>query len=140
MCSCRDQLLAQKFDAVLAVIVKLAGDTIFAKFCRDAISHFLRHPRSIQTRDAVGMGWDGLGWVGMGWYGWRWLGMGGDGLGWGFGISWMGEEGCWERQLWPRNGFVDFPAPFFQHFESLWMGHGSSWVQIGFRLGTMAPQ
>ena len=83
MCLCRDQLLAQNFDAVLAVIVKLAGDTIFAKFCQDALSHILRHPRSIQTRDVVGMGW----------YGWRWMGMSGDGLGWGFGISWMGEDG-----------------------------------------------
>ena len=63
MCLSRDQLLAQNFDAVLAVIVKLAGDTIFAKFCQDALSHILRHPRSIQTRDVVGMagmGWDGL--------------------------------------------------------------------------------
>ena len=84
MCILRDQLLAQNFDAVLVVIVKLAGDTIFAKFCQDALSHILRHPRSIQTRDVVGMGWCG----------WRWMGMGG---GWGFRISWMGEDGCWQR-------------------------------------------
>jgi hypothetical protein len=72
MCLCRDQLLAQNFEAVLAVIVKLAGDTIFAKFCQDALSHILRHPRSIQTRDVVGMarmGWDGLVWAEMDGYG-----------------------------------------------------------------------
>ena len=44
--------------------------------------------------------------------------MGGHGLGWGFGISWMGEhgcsDGCWERQLWPRNGFVYIPLPEHQ--------------------------
>ena len=87
MCLSRGQLLAQDFDAVLAVIIKLAGDTIFAKFCQDALSHILRHPRSIQTRDVVGMGWDGLVWVEMD-------GMGGKRFGWGFGISWMGD---WER-------------------------------------------
>ena len=70
MCLSRDQLLAQKFDAVFVVIVKLAGDTIFAKFCQDALSHILRHPRSIQTRDVAGMGWDGLVWVEM--YGHEW--------------------------------------------------------------------
>ena len=36
MWSSRDQLLAQNFDAVLVVIVELAGDIIFAKFCQDA--------------------------------------------------------------------------------------------------------
>ena len=72
ICLSRDQLLAQNFDPVLVVIVKLAGDTIFAKFCQDALSHILRHPRSIQTRDVVGMIL----------YGWRWIGMGGDGWGW----------------------------------------------------------
>ena len=76
MCLCRDELLAQDFDAVLAVRVKLAGDTIFAKFCQDALSHILRHPRSIQTRDVVGMGWCGLS-------GWGWVGDGGLGsVGW----------------------------------------------------------
>ena len=69
--------------------------------------------------------------------------MGGDGLGLGFGISWMGEhwcsDGCWERQLWPRNGFVYLSASFCYNFESLWMGLGSSWAQIGVRLSTMAP-
>ena len=75
ICLSRDQLLAQNFDSVLVVIVKLAGDTIFAKFCHDALSHILRHPRSIQTRDVVGMGWDRLvwveirGWLGIGWDG-----------------------------------------------------------------------
>ena len=67
------------FNAVLAVIVKLAGDTIFAKFCQDALSHILRHPRSIQTRDVVGMarmGWDGLVWVEMDGHEWGWVGMG----------------------------------------------------------------
>ena len=57
-----------------------------------------------------------FGWVGMVWYGWRWIGMSGDGLGWGFGISWMGEDGClhgcWERQLSPKTGFVYLPALF----------------------------
>ena len=70
MCLSREQLLAQDFDADLAVVVKLAGDTIFAKFCQDALSHILRHPRSIQRRDEVGMGWDGLVWVEMDGYGW----------------------------------------------------------------------
>ena len=68
--------LAQIFDAVLAVIIKLAGDNIFAKFCQDALSHILRHPRSIQTRDLVGVGWDGLVWVEMDGDGWGWVGMG----------------------------------------------------------------
>ena len=70
MCLSREQLLAQDFDAVLAVVVKLAGDTIFAKFCQDEVSHILRHPRSIQRLDEVGMGWDGLVWVEMDGYGW----------------------------------------------------------------------
>ena len=93
MCSCRDQLLAQNFDAVLAVRVNLAGDTIFAKFCQDALSHILRHPRSIQTRDVVGM-W--LGWVGVGGDGWGWVGDGGLGsVGWvsmGAGRDSCGQE------------------------------------------------
>ena len=65
MCSSRDQLPTQNFDAVLVVIVKLAGDTIFAKLCQDALSHILRHPRSIQTRDVVGIGWEASVWVEM---------------------------------------------------------------------------
>ena len=77
MCLCRDQLLAQNFDAVLFVIVELAGDTIFAKLCQDALSHILRHPRSIQTRDVVGMGWYGLVWVEMDGDGWGWVWVGG---------------------------------------------------------------
>ena len=30
-----DRVLAQNFDAVLAVVVILAGDTIFAKVCQE---------------------------------------------------------------------------------------------------------
>ena len=107
----------------------MAGDLIFSKFCLDALSHILRHPRGIQTQDVVGIGWDGLVWVEVDEDGW----------GWGFRISWRGEPRCWERQFWPRSGFVCLPASFLLHFESLWVGHGSSWAQIGFRLGTMAP-
>ena len=74
MCLVRDQLLAQNFDAVLAVIVKLAGDPIFAKFCQDALYHILRHPRSIHIAVLhLGLG-TGLGWDVVG----------------------MGEDGCWE--------------------------------------------
>ena len=81
MCLSRDQLLAQNFDAVLAVVLRLAGDTIFVKFCQVALSHILRHPRSIQTRDVVGMGWGmWLEWVGMGGDGWAGVGMGWDGV------------------------------------------------------------
>ena len=43
--SLRDQFLAQNFDAFLAVIVKLAGDPVFAKFCHNALQLFLRHPQ-----------------------------------------------------------------------------------------------
>ena len=79
------------------------------------------------------MGWDGLVWVEMD----------GDGRGWvGMGVWDQLDgclDGCWERQLWPRNCFVYLPAPFLKHFESLRMGLGSSWVQIGVRLGTMFP-
>ena len=71
ICLLRDQLLAQNLDAVLAVIVKLAGDLVFAKFCQDALYHILRHPRSIHI---AGLHW-GLG-TGMGW---GVVGMGGDG-------------------------------------------------------------
>ena len=76
VCLSRDQLLAENFDPVLVVKVQLAGDNIFAKFCHDALSHILRHPRSIQTRDVVGMGWDGLVWVEMDGDGLGWVGMG----------------------------------------------------------------
>ena len=76
MCLFRDQLLAQNFDAVLAVIVKLSGDLVVAKFCQDALYHILRHPRSIHI---AGLHW-GLGTR----VGWRWRGdviqMGGDGM------------------------------------------------------------
>ena len=77
VCLSRDQLLAENFDPVLVVKVQLAGDNIFAKFCHDALSHILRHPRSIQTRDVVGMGWDGLVWVEMDGDGWEtvWMGV-----------------------------------------------------------------
>ena len=76
MCLLRDQLLAQNFDAVLAIIVKLAGDFVFAKFCQDALYQILRHPRSIHI---AGLHW-GLG-TGVMW------GCGGDG--WDV----MGDEG-----------------------------------------------
>ena len=75
MGSLRDQLLAQNFDAVLAVIVKLAGDPIFAKFCQDALYHLPRHPRNIHITGLhwgleTGMGWgcggDKVGMVGLG--------------------------------------------------------------------------
>ena len=76
MCLLRDQLLAQNFDAVLAVIVKLAGDPIFAKFCQDALYHILRHPISVHT---AGLHWGlGWGWVGMG----AGMGAGNDSCGW----------------------------------------------------------
>ena len=41
ICLLQDGLLAQNFKAVLVVIVKLAGDTIFAKICHDALEHIL---------------------------------------------------------------------------------------------------
>ena len=83
MCLLRDQLLAQNFGAVLAVVVKLAGDLVFAKFCQDALYQILRHPRSIHI---AGLHW-GLG-TGVGW------GCGGDVVGMG-GDGWdgMGDEG-----------------------------------------------
>ena len=65
MCLLRDQLLAQNFDAVLAVIVKFAGDCIFAKFLpRCSITHFQTpHQYILQvcTGDlGLGMGGDGV--------------------------------------------------------------------------------
>ena len=39
-----NRVLAQNFEAVLAVVVKLSGKAIFAKFCHDALQHILRHP------------------------------------------------------------------------------------------------
>ena len=102
MCLRRDQLLAQNFDAVLAVIVKLAGDAVFVKFCQDVLKHIVRHPRSTHITGlhrGLGLGEDVFG---MGWDGWGWMVMGGDGLGW---LDGMGEDGCWggcwERQLLP---------------------------------------
>ena len=84
----RDQLLAQNFDAVLAVIVKLVGDTIFAKFCQDVLSPILRHPGSILVQTRMWLGW--LGWVGMGWDGLVWAEM--DGYGWG-----QVGKGVWDQ-------------------------------------------
>ena len=40
----REQFLGQNFEAVLAVVVTLAGEAIFAKFCQDILKHILRHP------------------------------------------------------------------------------------------------
>jgi len=39
-----DQFLAQNFEAVLAVVVTLAAEAIFAKYCQDTLKHILRHP------------------------------------------------------------------------------------------------
>ena len=39
-------LLAQNFEAVLAVIVKSIGKTIFAKFCHDALQLIVSRPGS----------------------------------------------------------------------------------------------
>ena len=36
--------LGQNFEAVLAVVVKLAGEAIFTIFCQDTLKHLLRHP------------------------------------------------------------------------------------------------
>ncbi len=97
MCLLRDQLLAQNFDAVLAVIVKLAGDPIFAKFCQDALYHILRHPISMHT---AGLHWGlGTGWGGVGMW-WGWVGMGA-GMG-------AGNDSCgWEWRMKPF--FFDIP-------------------------------
>ena len=35
-CFLSDRLLVQKFEVILAVIVKLAGDAMFARVCQDA--------------------------------------------------------------------------------------------------------
>ena len=43
--SSRDQLLAQSFDAVLAVIVKLAGDIIIAKFLPGCVITYSKTPQ-----------------------------------------------------------------------------------------------
>ena len=68
------------------------------------------------------------------------MGMSGDG---GLGsVGWVrmgarmgdGRHSCDQETV-----FVYLPASSFEHFESLWMGLGSSWGQIGFTLGTMAP-
>ena len=65
MCLLRDQLLAQNFDAVLAVIVKLVGGLIFV------ITHFKTPQEYTYCRSALGTwDWGGVemwcGWVGMG--------------------------------------------------------------------------
>ena len=85
MCLLRDQLLAQNFGAVLAVVVKLAGDLVFAKFCQDALYHILRHPRSIHI---AGLLW-GLG-TGE-WMWWGWVRM--DEWGWVLGMIVVGRTG-----------------------------------------------
>ena len=60
--------VAQNFDLVLVVMVKLAGDTTVAICCPDSLLHILKHPRSTYTN--TGCGWDGVGWAGMGGDGW----------------------------------------------------------------------
>ena len=96
MCLCRDQLAAQNLGAVLAVIVKLAADTIFAKFCQDALS--ITHSKTAQEYTNTGCGWDGWGWVGMGGDGWGWSGIGLDG---GLGLAgWVtGRESCGQEMV-----------------------------------------
>ena len=39
-----DLVLAHNFDAILAVVAMLAGDTIFAKFYQEVQTHILRYP------------------------------------------------------------------------------------------------
>ena len=87
MCLLGDQLLAQKFNAVLPVIVELAGGLVFAKFGQDELYHILKHPRSIEI---AGPHWGLV--TGVEW------GCGGDG--WGCvleGLSGADPEGYWER-------------------------------------------
>ena len=122
----RDQLLAHNFDAVLVVMVKLAGYLIFAKFCQDALSHILSHPRSIQTQDVVGMGWNGLGWVGMVWDG---------GLG---SVGWvrMGDQmGAGRDSCGQQIVLFTFQLQFLS------ISRVFGWVlgAPGLRLSTMAP-
>jgi len=38
------QFLGQNFEAVLAVVVKLAGEAMFTRFCQDTLKHILRAP------------------------------------------------------------------------------------------------
>jgi hypothetical protein len=59
--------------------------------------------------------------------------MGGDRSGRGFGISWMGEDGCCERQLWPRNCFV---YVFQLHFFNILKVFGWVLGAPGLRLGS----
>ena len=61
--SLRDQLLAQNFDAVLAVIVILAGDPTFAKCCYDALYHILGHSIRIHITGLYGGPGTGVGMV-----------------------------------------------------------------------------
>ena len=74
-----------------------------------------------------------LGWVGVGGDGWGWVGDGGLGS-----VGWVrmgaGRDSCGQEVV-----SLTFQLDFSLCFESLWMGLGSSWAQIGFRLGTMAP-
>ena len=65
------------------------------------------------------MGWDGV----LGFIGWVRMG---DQMG-------AGRDSCGQEMVW-----FTFQLHFFKHFESLRMGLGSFWAQIGFRLDTMA--
>ena len=67
ICLSRDKLLAQNFDPVLAVIVKLAGDTIMQSFAMMRYHTFLDTPDEYTN---MGCGWDGLVWVEMDGDGW----------------------------------------------------------------------
>ena len=92
-----DRILPQNFEAVLAVIVELAGDPIFAKFCQDALQHILRHPLryilQVCTR-AWRLGW----------------GEGGVGMEWRWGVDVVGMEWAWGGDGQWRAGYVlDLP-------------------------------
>ena len=52
---------------------KLAGDTIFVKFCQDALSHILS--KTPQEYTNTGCGLDGLVWVDGDGRGWVWMGV-----------------------------------------------------------------
>ena len=107
----------------------MAGDTIFAKFCQDALSHILRHPRSIQTRDVVGMGWEGSVWVEMDGDGWRWLGWGLGSVGWvRMGVRMgAGGESCGQEMVL---------FTFQLHFSSILRVFGWVLGVPGLRLGS----
>ena len=102
-------------------------------------------PQEYTNTGWVGMGWDGLGWVGMGWCGLVWVEMDGHewgsvGMGvgdqlheWGWVIRWVLGETVVANRLFC------LPSSFIFLRDSLWMGLGSFWDQIAFRLGIMAP-